>query len=135
MATRQSYSGDDIDIQEIYLVMCYTLIDIQLPGNGEVFAVIKVDADSPWFDGHFPDDPTLPGIGQLGMVADALGHLLGEEYSVSGLSRVKFRKRIGSGEILYIHAVAGKKEKSYAFRLTDGDDALVSSGVMQFAKK
>ena len=115
--------------------MWYTLIDLKLPGNGEIFAVIKVDTDSPWFDGHFPGDPTLPGIGQLGMVADAVGSLLGEKYSVSGLSRVKFRKRIGPGEILHIHAVAGKKEKSYAFRLTDGDDTLVSSGVMQFAKK
>lgn len=97
-------------------------------------AKVKIDADSPWFDGHFPGDPTLPGIGQLSMVADAVGHLLGDEYCVIGLSRVKFRRRIQPAEILNIHAVAGKSENVYSFRLTTGDDELVSSGMIKFAR-
>ena len=114
--------------------MWYSFIDLQLSGGQEVSAKIKIDADSPWFDGHFPGDPTLPGIGQLGMVADAVGRLLGDEYCVSGLSRVKFRRRIQPAEILNIHAVAGKSENVYSFRLTTGDDELVSSGMMKFAQ-
>ena len=123
-----------IDLQEIYLLMWYSLIDLQLSGGQEVLAKVRIDTDSPWFDGHFPGDPTLPGIGQLGMVSDAVGRLLGNEYSVIGLSRVKFRRRIGPGEILHIHAVAGKSENVYSFRLTTGDDELVSSGMMKFAQ-
>jgi len=114
--------------------MWYSFVDLQLSGGQDVSATVKIDADSPWFDGHFPGDPTLPGIGQLGMVADAVGRLLGDEYCVSGLGRVKFRRRIGPGEILHIHAVVGKSENVYSFRLTTGDDELVSSGMMKFAQ-
>jgi len=114
--------------------MWYSFIDLQLSGKQEAFAKVKIDADSPWFDGHFPSDPTLPGIGQLGMVADTVGRLLGDEYCVSGLSRVKFRRRIGPDEIVNIHAVVGKSENVYSFRLTTGDDELVSSGMMKFAQ-
>lgn len=114
--------------------MWYSFVDLQLSGGQDVSATVKIDADSPWFDGHFPGDPTLPGIGQLGMVADAVGRLLGDEYCVIGLSRVKFRRRIGPGEILNIHAVVGKSENVYSFRLTTENDELVSSGMMKFAQ-
>ena len=44
--------------------------------DGEVKAHIRVPADSPWFDGHFPDAPVLPGVAQLGMVHDLLCRII-----------------------------------------------------------
>ena len=93
------------------------------------------DADSPWYDGHFPGDPVLPGIGQLAMVAELIRRVTGRELAVCGLSRVKFRKRILPGEGLDIVAVAGKAENSYSFRITTGEEQLVSSGIMKFYSK
>ena len=113
--------------------MWYSLVDLQLTGEKEVLAKVKTDAHSPWFDGHFPGDPTLPAIGQLDMISHVIGWLLGDEFSMSGLGRVKFRRRVQPGELLKIQAVAGKSENTYSFRMTTGDDELVSSGVMKFA--
>ncbi len=113
--------------------MWYSLLDLQFPGPKEVLATVRVEEDSPWFDGHFPGDPTLPGIGQLSMVTDVIGRLAGREYALSGLGRVKFRRRVQPGEDLLIHAAAGKKQQSYSFRMTTQEKELVSSGVMQFA--
>jgi 3-hydroxymyristoyl/3-hydroxydecanoyl-(acyl carrier protein) dehydratase len=91
------------------------------------------DREFSGFDGHFPGDPTLPGIGQLSMVSDVIGRLAGPGYVLTGLGRVKFRRRVQPGERLQIHAVAGNNKKTYSFRMTVGDDELVSSGVMRFS--
>ena len=34
---------------------------------------IRIPEDSPFFDGHFPEVPVLPGVVQLGIVLHALG--------------------------------------------------------------
>ncbi len=113
--------------------MWYSLLTLEFPGTDEVRASVGIKEDSPWFDGHFPGDPTLPGIGQLSMVSDVIGRLAGPGYVLTGLGRVKFRRRVQPGERLHIYAVAGNKKKSYSFRMTIGDDELVSSGVMRFS--
>jgi 3-hydroxymyristoyl/3-hydroxydecanoyl-(acyl carrier protein) dehydratase len=112
--------------------MWYTLSKLERNSEQELVGEVMTDADSPWYDGHFPGDPVLPGIGQLDMVAELIRHLSGRELVVNGLSRVKFRRRILPGELLVIAAAAGKAENSYSFRITTGKEQLVSSGIMKF---
>jgi 3-hydroxymyristoyl/3-hydroxydecanoyl-(acyl carrier protein) dehydratase len=112
--------------------MWYSLDTTQDVKTGTITATISTPDDSPWFDGHFPGDPTLPGVGQLAMVADALGCLPGKKCVVSGVRRVKFRRRVKPGEILTITATQ-QKNNSYSFRMTTGKDELVSSGSMTIA--
>lgn len=109
--------------------MWYSLETIQKSDKNILTARASVPAESPWFDGHFPGDPTLPGIGQLAMVADVLACLFEKKYVVRGVHRVKFRKRISPGDMLRITAVQ-KKNNSYSFRMTTDRDELVSSGIM-----
>ena len=99
----------------------------------EISTRIKIPENSPWFSGHFPDDPILPGIAQLDMVAAAVAEFRQENLWIKKLSRIKFRKLIRPGDVLSILAVGGKKKNSYSFRImVAGQEAC--SGVMSLAK-
>ena len=99
-----------------------------------MIARVTTDSGSPWFAGHFPGDPVLPGIAQLKMVADLIAGLKKNELYLTGLSRVRFKKIVRPGEPLDIHAVPASKENQYAFRITSsGRD--ICSGLIFFAAK
>ena len=66
--------------------------------------------NEPFFVGHFPNNPVMPGVLQLEALAQACGVLVliqtGEPqnywpYFVS-IDRAKFRKRVGPGDILIL---------------------------------
>ncbi|MHB1014473.1 MAG: hotdog family protein [Desulfurivibrionaceae bacterium] len=103
-------------------------------GKDEIAARVTTDGQSPWFSGHFPDNPILPGIAQLKMVADIIAASREDDAHMTGLSRIKFRKIVRPGELLDIHATAGLSENQYAFRITSSTEE-VCSGMMLFAKK
>ena len=95
-------------------------------------ARVTTDGQSPWFAGHFPDNPILPGIAQLKMVADCIAASREGDVRLSALSRVKFRKIVRPGDVLDIHATIGSKKDQYAFRITSNHED-VCSGMMLFS--
>ena len=99
----------------------------------ELAARVTTDSDSPWFSGHFPDDPILPGIAQLKMVADLIAAARNGSLLMTGLSRIKFRKIVRPGELLDIHAAPCDKNQ-YAFRIS-GNNEEICSGMMFFTTK
>ncbi len=105
----------------------------QLPKD-EITARVTTDGQSPWFSGHFPDNPILPGIAQLKMVADIIAASREDGIHLTGLSRIKFRKIVRPGELLDIHATFVQIKKQYLFRITSGNEE-VCSGMMLFAQK
>jgi 3-hydroxymyristoyl/3-hydroxydecanoyl-(acyl carrier protein) dehydratase len=44
----------------------------QANANGEIHVIWKVPADLPYFEGHFPDNPVLPGVALLDLVQELL---------------------------------------------------------------
>ena len=73
--------------------------------TGAVWAEACAEAGSPWFSGHFPTEPILPGIAILSMVTDAIRHYEsknGRRIRVSGIRRVRFRLPVRPGELLMI---------------------------------
>lgn len=112
--------------------MWHTLSIAHGADTKEITARVCTSADSFWFDGHFPDEPILPGIGQLGMVADVLGAFFDRPVTVTGVRRVKFRRLVRPGEELSITAKQ-KTTNAYSFRMTTGSDEMVSSGIMTIA--
>jgi len=112
----------------------YILVQRQTTAGGAVTARVTTDIDSPWFDGHFPDDPILPGIAQLYMVADCITAGSRRKMFMKNISRVKFKKIVRPGELLDILADRSKKKDHYTFRITSGDEE-VCSGSMRFQQK
>ena len=97
-------------------------------------ARVTTTDSSPWFSGHFPHDPILPGVAQLKMVADLIAFSSKDALYMTGLSRVKFKKIVRPGERLDIQATRGNMQNQFAFRITSNDND-ICSGVMFFATK
>jgi len=91
---------------------------------------VSIPADSPWFEGHFPGDPLLPGIAQLHFVMETIRAALGEKIRLAGLKRVRFKRIIRPEEIIDIAAdPVPDKPGMYRFQLTiEGENAC--SGLM-----
>jgi 3-hydroxyacyl-[acyl-carrier-protein] dehydratase len=100
------------------MVKWYSLIRISRPDPGQVVAEFEVNADSPWFSGHFPGNPILPGIAQLGMVLDAIQEFGHRDCRVSEIKRVRFKQMIRPNDTITIMATCrGRSPASYSFRV------------------
>jgi 3-hydroxymyristoyl/3-hydroxydecanoyl-(acyl carrier protein) dehydratase len=91
---------------------------------------VSMPADSPWFKGHFPGDPMLPGIAQLHLVMEAIRTSLGHGVCLVGLKRVRFKRVIRPEETIAIAAdPVPEKTGMIRFQLTvEGENAC--SGLM-----
>lgn len=74
--------------------------------------VKNVTINEPFFQGHFPDFPVMPGVLIIEGLAQTAGalcvHSLGTEYKPQivyfmGIDRAKFRKPVVPGDTLYFH--------------------------------
>ena len=115
--------------------MWHAIDTVKTLDTGEWYTEVQVPTESSWFSGHFPGDPILPGIAQLGMACEAALKALGEGFRVAGFSRIKFKKIIRPGDCLKI-SVLPKKELPglYAFRIVVGDD-IACNGTMALEKR
>ena len=53
---------------------------------------LKLPRRLPWFDGHFPDRPILPGIAQVHLAGVAARSLFGIDQRIVGTGRLKFQR-------------------------------------------
>jgi 3-hydroxyacyl-[acyl-carrier-protein] dehydratase len=96
----------------------------------ELKARIRVPAASPWFEGHFPNEPVLPGIAQLGMVHDLLCRAFKRQMPIRQLNRVRFKQMIGPDQDVVITIRAIDADGGHSFRII-GDEGLICSGLMR----
>ena len=106
--------------------MWHSYISANLKKDNAIVAQVTTDKQSPWFAGHFPEDPILPGIAQLYIVTETIAKVLQKDLSLQSLTRIKFKKIIRPGDILDIHAIAGKNENQYSFRITSQEEEVCS---------
>lgn len=92
---------------------------------------LKVEASNPWFEGHFPRLPILPGVVQIGWAEHYACALHGFTPHLAALEHVKFKRPILPGAeldlVLKPDAVAGKLRYEYR----DADTSY-SAGVLRF---
>jgi 3-hydroxymyristoyl/3-hydroxydecanoyl-(acyl carrier protein) dehydratase len=115
--------------------MWHVLGSIETSETGEWCTEVQVVPESLWFSGHFPGDPVLPAIAQLGMVFDAVCKVSGFQFRIAGFSRVKFKRMIRPGDCLKI-TIRSKKDQEgvYAFRILIGDE-IACTGSMALEKR
>ncbi len=68
--------------------MWYMLKEMSRSEENEISAGIHVSSDSPWFDGHFPGEPILPGVAQIGMVLDVIRNARNWDLMITGMQMV-----------------------------------------------
>lgn len=110
--------------------------------NQKITAVKNVTLNEPFFQGHFPGNPVMPGVLQLEAMAQASGLLLLSKSSIEGkvcffmsADKVKFRKPVTPGDRVVIHSKITKNRGNKIFAAEAEcrvDDEVVSSADVMF---
>ncbi len=89
-------------------VMVDKIVDI--PDKDTLVAIKNVTINEPYFQGHFPGHPVMPGVLQVEAMAQAVGILLLRHVNAEGklaffmsCDKVKFRQSVVPGDQLEIH--------------------------------
>ncbi|MDL2328573.1 hypothetical protein LJC71_02325 [Desulfosarcina sp. OttesenSCG-928-A07] len=104
-----------------------------LPDTGTLTEIVHIPATSPWFSGHFPDQPVFPGVAQLAWVADLVRkhpdlNQTDPSFRVAELRRVRFKRKIVPDDQVTV-AVTPAGNQTWLFRL-EKPDGLVATGTM-----
>jgi UDP-3-O-[3-hydroxymyristoyl] N-acetylglucosamine deacetylase/3-hydroxyacyl-[acyl-carrier-protein] dehydratase len=95
----------------------FVMIDrvVSIKGTDELIALKNVTFNEPYFNGHFPGNPVMPGVLQLEAMAQAAGILIVAHNNwvpmpafFMSADKVKFRKPVRPGDQLRIHAKLAK---------------------------
>ncbi|MCC5805340.1 MAG: bifunctional UDP-3-O-[3-hydroxymyristoyl] N-acetylglucosamine deacetylase/3-hydroxyacyl-ACP dehydratase [Opitutales bacterium] len=100
----------------------FVMIDrvTKIVSDTELFAIKNVTINEPFFVGHYPGNPVMPGVLQIESIAQAAGILMLRQVDAEGkvalfmsADRVKFRRAVVPGDRLDIHVkltkVRGKR--------------------------
>lgn len=108
---------------------------------GTIIAIKNVTRNEPFFDGHFPNMPIMPGVLQIEAAAQA-GAILCKELLpetklavLLNIKNAKFRRPVVPGDVLEIHVqkmhISTKGGRMVAQGYVDGQK--VAEGEMAFA--
>ena len=123
----------------------FVMIDrvLEFIGNDELVAIKNVTINEPYFTGHFPANPVMPGVLQLEAMAQAAGIVMLRRTGNSGKTaffmsadKVKFRRPVRPGDQIIINAkitkCRGDKLAAAECNCTVGGQ-VVSSAELMFA--
>ena len=123
----------------------FLMIDkvVEFVGDNELTAVKNISFNEPYFIGHFPDEPVMPGVLQIEAMAQAAGIIMLRRVSNEGRTaffmscdKVKFRKAVRPGDQLVIRAKLTKSRGNkigVAEATCTVDGEVVSTGELMFA--
>jgi 3-hydroxyacyl-[acyl-carrier-protein] dehydratase len=118
----------------------HLLTEVKTTEPNKIEALAHTPVDSPWFLGHFPGEPILPGVAIVHIAEQAIirdGESRGEEINLDALKRVRFTRPVRPGEVLSIHISrdeAGEKQL-YAFKVLSKENIVCSGLIVAGMKK
>lgn len=114
-------TSETIDIRGLFRMMPHRypmlLVDrvIELDGDRRAVGVKNVTINEPFFQGHYPNTPIMPGVLIVEAMAQLSGVLIGQSLAQVGklpvllsLDRVKLRKPVTPGDQLFLEAESVK---------------------------
>jgi UDP-3-O-[3-hydroxymyristoyl] N-acetylglucosamine deacetylase / 3-hydroxyacyl-[acyl-carrier-protein] dehydratase len=115
---------------------------VSFEGDNKCVGAKSVSINEPYFVGHFPGHPVMPGVLQVEAMAQVASILLRKQHSLEGgigyfmsAEGVKFRKPVVPGDLLLIEAelirAKGSVGKANCRCVVNGE--VVSEGVLMFA--
>jgi UDP-3-O-[3-hydroxymyristoyl] N-acetylglucosamine deacetylase/3-hydroxyacyl-[acyl-carrier-protein] dehydratase len=139
--------GSSLDVRQIINLIPhrypFLLIDRVLTIDETGLVAIKnVTINEPYFQGHFPGRPVMPGVLQIEAMAQAAGVLMLHRANLAGklalfmsCDRVKFRRMVEPGDQLYIE-IQLRKHRGGRIGIADGvcyvDGKATSSAELMF---
>lgn len=67
-------------------------------------ATVRVPAEAPYFDGHFPGRPILPGVVELMLALEALARQAQRPVALRGIAFARLRQLVVPGDVLDLEA-------------------------------
>ncbi|AIM24366.1 3-hydroxyacyl-ACP dehydratase FabZ [Melissococcus plutonius] len=90
--------------------ICYIDYVDELTPNKKIIATKNVTINEEFFQGHFPGNPTMPGVLILESLAQAGSILIlkteqfnGKTAYIGGIDKAKFRQKVVPGDVLKLH--------------------------------
>ena len=108
----------------------------------EIVALKNVTINEPFFNGHFPEYPVMPGVLIMEALAQTAGVLelskeenKGKLVFYAGMDKVKFKKQVVPGDQLIMTAKFVKRRGTIAVveAKAEVDGKLAASGTLTFA--
>jgi UDP-3-O-[3-hydroxymyristoyl] N-acetylglucosamine deacetylase / 3-hydroxyacyl-[acyl-carrier-protein] dehydratase len=116
---------------------------LELKNDDELVALKNVSVNEPYFQGHYPGNPVMPGVLQIETMAQAGGILLLRRISLEGKTalfmscdKVKFRRAIRPGDQVVINVKLTKNRGNkicVAEATCSVDNQIASSAELMFA--
>jgi predicted hotdog family 3-hydroxylacyl-ACP dehydratase len=106
-------------------------VNTTLVNTADLKATIAIPADGPWFDGHFPGRPILPGVAELALAIAALRQETGKPLPLRGIAFARLRHPVLPGDRLELAAreSAGREGETARLRFElKRDGMLVANG-------
>ena len=79
------------------------IIQTQTESENQILVSIKLMASHAIFQGHFPDQPVLPGVCMMEMVTEIMGEYLKCPFRISSGPLIKFLRMIDPNKNPVIH--------------------------------
>jgi 3-hydroxymyristoyl/3-hydroxydecanoyl-(acyl carrier protein) dehydratase len=115
----------------------YSLLDFKYNSLNNIVSRASIPDYSPWFSGHFPGEPIVPGIAELSIVFDVIKKLYqetGSRIKITSIKRVRYRFPVKPNEILDIKTSKNDNESdTFKFEITTANGA-ACSGLITFEK-
>ena len=92
---------------------------------------IFVATDNPWFNGHFPKQPILPGVVQIGWAVHFANTTCGLGPAIQNMEQIKFRRPIMPGAQLTLRLTPNEDRSKVRYEFRDAEHSY-SSGVLNF---
>lgn len=106
-----------------------------LPREGGGRCRFRVPDGSPYFDGHFPGRPLLPGVAHFGLVLATIARVAAGEARFLSVEALRFRKPLGPGDLVEVDVegtdAPGRARfalRSGAERISHGDGRIGPAG-------
>lgn len=110
--------------------------------DDEIVAIKNVTINEPFFQGHFPDFPVMPGVLIMEALAQTAGVLAlyepenrGRLVFYAGMDKVRFKRQVVPGDQLVMTATFVKRRGKIAVvdAKAEVDGQLAASGLLTFA--
>jgi 3-hydroxyacyl-[acyl-carrier-protein] dehydratase len=121
-------------------VQRHLLREVHAITSNEIEALAYVPTDSPWFVGHFPNEPILPGIALINLTQQAIiedAAAKGEEIIFEALKRVRFTGPVRPGESLKVNITREEAgvEILFTFKVAHEENIVCSGLIVAKSKK
>ncbi|MAZ94373.1 MAG: hydroxymyristoyl-ACP dehydratase [Bacteroidales bacterium] len=101
----------------------YKIVDISENKN-EIHAVVELNSNHPIYDGHFKEQPVVPGVMQLQIVKEIIETRLDHKLFLNNINQVKYLRPILPDNNLELKISISRKKPNelyFVFNISAGD--------------